>query len=262
RPALTPALVEAAAGAGADAIELGIPFSDPLADGRTIQATSQLALKAGVTVAHALESAKAARMQTEVPLLFMTYLNPILAFGLDRFCRATQAAGIDGLIVPDLPPAESGDLRTIAGTAGIDLVFFVAPTSIDAASEAASRAATGVIHCIAVTGVPVARGLGDAEERRLIDRSAAGDQEAFRQLVLRYHRLVINVAFRALGEVALAEDVAQDVFIKVYKSLPTYRHDKPFKHWLHRVAANTVTDSLRRRRPVVSLDGLEQPLVS
>ena len=99
---------------------------------------------------------------------------------------------------------------------------------------------------------------GDAEERRLIDRSAAGDQEAFRQLVLRYHRLVINVAYRALGELALAEDVAQDVFIKVYKALPGYRHDKPFKHWLHRVAANAVTDALRRRRPVVSLDGMEQ----
>src|SRR5438874_462259 len=103
---------------------------------------------------------------------------------------------------------------------------------------------------------------GDAEERRLIDRSASGDQEAFRQLVLRYHRLVINVAFRALGELSLAEDVAQDVFIKVHKALPTYRHDRPFKHWLHRVAANAVTDALRRRRPVVSLDGLDQPLVS
>ena len=100
--------------------------------------------------------------------------------------------------------------------------------------------------------------VGEAEERRLIDRSATGDQEAFRQLVLRYHRMVINVAFRALGELSLAEDVAQDVFIKVYKALPGYRHDKPFKHWLHRVAANAVTDALRRRRPVVSLDGLEQ----
>jgi len=97
---------------------------------------------------------------------------------------------------------------------------------------------------------------------RLIDRSASGDQEAFRQLVLRYHRLVINVGFRALGELSLAEDVAQEVFIKVYKALPTYRHDKPFKHWLHRVAANSVTDALRRRRPVVSLDGMEQPPAS
>jgi len=103
---------------------------------------------------------------------------------------------------------------------------------------------------------------GDAEERRLIDRSASGDQEAFRQLVLRYHRLVINVGFRALGELSLAEDVAQDVFIKVYKALPTYRHDRPFKHWLHRVAANAVTDALRRRRPVVSLEGMEQPPAS
>jgi RNA polymerase sigma-70 factor (ECF subfamily) len=99
---------------------------------------------------------------------------------------------------------------------------------------------------------------GDAEERRLIDRSAGGDQEAFRQLVLRYHRLVINIAFRALGELSLAEDVGQEVFIKVYKALPTYRHDKPFKHWLHRVASNAVTDALRRRRPLVSLDALEQ----
>ena len=103
---------------------------------------------------------------------------------------------------------------------------------------------------------------GDAEERRLIDRSAAGDQEAFRQLVIRHHRLVINVAFRALGELSLAEDVAQEVFLKVYKALPGYRHEKPFKHWLHRGAANAVTDALRRRRPLVSLDGMEQPPAS
>jgi RNA polymerase sigma-70 factor (ECF subfamily) len=105
----------------------------------------------------------------------------------------------------------------------------------------------------------VASSVEEAEERRLIDRSATGDQEAFRQLVLRYHRMVINVGFRALGELSLAEDVAQEVFIKVYKALPGYRHDKPFNHWLHRVAANAVTDALRRRRPIVSLDGLEQP---
>src|SRR5436853_1493395 len=103
---------------------------------------------------------------------------------------------------------------------------------------------------------------GDAEERRLIDRSAAGDQEAFRQLVIRHHRLVINVAFRALGELSLAEDVAQEVFLKVYKALPGYRHEKPFKHWLHRVAATSVTDALRRRRPVVPPDGMAQPPAS
>jgi len=181
--ALTPALVEAAAGAGAEAIELGIPFSDPLADGRTIQATSQLALKAGVTVATALEAAKAARARTEVPLLFMTYLNPILAFGLDRFCRAAHEAGVDGLIVPDLPPTESADLRKTADHAGVDLVFFVAPTSSEAGIEAACRAATGFIYCIAVTGVTGARAQLDPAVLPLI------------QLVRRHTALPVVVGF-------------------------------------------------------------------
>jgi tryptophan synthase alpha chain len=157
RADVTPSLVEAAARSGADAIELGIPFSDPLADGRTIQATSQLALKGGMTVARALDAARAARATTDVPLLFMTYLNPILAFGLERFCRAASDAGIDGLIVPDLPPAESADLRRAADAAQVDLVFFVAPTSSEAGIEAACRAATGFVYCIAVTGVTGAR---------------------------------------------------------------------------------------------------------
>jgi len=153
----TPSLVEAAAQSGADAIELGIPFSDPLADGRTIQAASQQALKEGVTVARALEAAAAARKKTDVPLLFMTYLNPILAYGLERFCRAAADAGVDGLIVPDLPPAESADLRRAAEASQVDLVFFVAPTSSEAGIEAACRAATGFVYCIAVTGVTGAR---------------------------------------------------------------------------------------------------------
>ncbi len=154
---LTPSLVEAAAQSGADAIELGIPFSDPLADGRTVQAASQQALKAGTTVARALEAASAARKTTDVPMLFMTYLNPILAFGLERFCRAAADAGIDGLIVPDLPPTEAADLRAAAQASQVDLVFFVAPTSSEAGIEAACRAATGFVYCIAVTGVTGAR---------------------------------------------------------------------------------------------------------
>ena len=154
---VTPSLVEAAAQSGADAIELGIPFSDPLADGRTIQAASQQALKGGMTVARAIEVARAARKTTVVPLLFMTYLNPILAFGLERFCRAAAEAGVDGLIVPDLPPAESADLRRAADASQIELVFFVAPTSSEAGIVAACRAATGFIYSIAVTGVTGAR---------------------------------------------------------------------------------------------------------
>ncbi|MEA2636388.1 MAG: tryptophan synthase alpha chain [Chloroflexota bacterium] len=168
RPDVTPSLVEAAAQSGADAIELGIPFSDPLADGRTIQAASQVALKGGMTVTRALEAAAAARTKTEVPLLFMTYLNPILAFGLERFCRAAADAGIDGLIVPDLPPAESEDLRRAADGSRVDLVFFVAPTSSEAGIEAACQAATGFVYCVAVTGVTGARAHLDAAVLPLI----------------------------------------------------------------------------------------------
>lgn len=166
---VTPELVEAAAGAGADLIELGIPFSDPLADGPTIQAASQAALRAGVTVAGALDAAKAARSRTDVPLLVMSYLNPLLAFGLGAFCEAARASGIDGLIVPDLPAAESADLRREAERCGLDLVFFVAPTSSESGIEAACRAATGFIYCIAVTGVTGARAQLDPAVLPLID---------------------------------------------------------------------------------------------
>ncbi len=153
----TPALVEAVAGAGADMIELGFPFSDPLADGPTIQAASQAALKQGVTVARALEAAASARRRTAVPLLVMTYLNPVLAFGVEAFCRQAAQAGIDGLIIPDLPPEEAGELRRAATQAGLDLVFFVAPTSTPARIRAAAAAATGFIYCVALTGVTGAR---------------------------------------------------------------------------------------------------------
>lgn len=166
----TPELVEAAAAAGADAIELGIPFSDPLADGPTIQAASQVALKGGVSVERALEAARAARRKTNVPILFMTYINPILALGVDRFCRAASQAGVDGLIVPDLPAQEADEVRGLAASAGLDLVFFVAPTSSDAGLEAACRAATGFVYCIAVTGVTGARGQLDSAVPALIER--------------------------------------------------------------------------------------------
>ncbi len=98
----------------------------------------------------------------------------------------------------------------------------------------------------------------DGDERRLITASLSGDQDAFRQLVEQHHRLVINVAYRAFGDLATAEDLAQEVFLKVYQSLHTYRYEKPFIHWLHRVAANAVTDALRRRQPLLSLDAMEQ----
>jgi len=102
----------------------------------------------------------------------------------------------------------------------------------------------------------------DVDEGELVRASARGDQDAFEQLVNRYRRLVMHVAVRLMGDMSLAEDVAQEAFIKVYRGLPGYRPEKPFVHWLRRVVGNAVVDELRRRRPVVSLDGMDQPPAS
>ncbi len=165
---ITPELVRVAATSGADLVELGIPFSDPLADGRTIQAASQAALRGGATVARALEAAAAARVLSDVPMLFMTYLNPILAYGSQAFCLAAKRAGIDGLIVPDLPPAEATELRGHARESDLELVFFVAPTSSPESISAACAASTAFVYCIAVTGVTGARQSLDAAVLPLI----------------------------------------------------------------------------------------------
>lgn len=105
---------------------------------------------------------------------------------------------------------------------------------------------------------PVREPESQAGEDDLVAASARGDEDAFQQLVERYRRLVLHVAYRSMGDMSLAEDVAQEAFIKVFRGLPRYRREKPFVHWLRRVVANTVVDELRRRRPVESLDNLEQ----
>jgi tryptophan synthase alpha chain len=153
----TPDMVEALVGAGAELVELGVPFSDPLAEGRTIQATTHRALVNGVTVAHCMETARQCRARINVPMVFMGYLNPILAYGVDRFCADATAAGVDGLIVPDLAMEETSELHRACREAGLDLVFFVAPTSTEARIKMVAELATGFIYCIAVTGVTGSR---------------------------------------------------------------------------------------------------------
>jgi tryptophan synthase alpha chain len=150
---LVPAMVRA----GADLIELGIPFSDPLADGATVQHSSHQALLNGVTVRHCLDTARRLRARVDAPLIFMGYYNPLLAFGLDRFAAEAAAAGADGLIVPDVPPVESDDLLAACRRHGLDLIFMVAPTSTEADIEEVARRASGFIYCLAVIGVTGAR---------------------------------------------------------------------------------------------------------
>lgn len=151
---IVPALVEG----GAAAIELGIPFSDPLADGATIQRSSQVALANGVTVRFCLETAAALRqLGVDVPLIFMGYFNPLLQFGLERFVSSCAEIGVDGLIVPDLPPIESDELAGLCRQYGRDLIFMVAPTSTDAHILEVARQASGFLYCVSLTGVTGAR---------------------------------------------------------------------------------------------------------
>ena len=150
---LTRRLVVESARRGADVIELGIPFSDPLADGPVIQRATQRALGAGVTLPRVLESVREMRGEVTAPLVFLTYYNPILAFGLKAFCRTAVEAGIDGVIVADLPPEEAEPLRAEAGPAGLDVVHLVAPTSTPERMRRIGRASQGFIYMVSLTGV-------------------------------------------------------------------------------------------------------------
>jgi tryptophan synthase alpha chain len=142
---------------GADVIELGVPFSDPLADGPVIQRADVRALAAGTTLARVLEMVAKLRARVRLPLVLMTYYNPILAFGLASFARAAVAAGVDGVIVPDLPHEEAEPLRAEAEAAGLDLVLLVAPTSTPARVKAIARLSRGFIYVVSLTGVTGAR---------------------------------------------------------------------------------------------------------
>ena len=142
---------------GADLLELGVPFSDPIADGPTIQAAAGRALAAGTTVARVLDLARAVRARTEVPIALMGYLNPMLSHGPERFARGCAAAGVDALIVPDLLPEEAEVLAGPAAAAGVRMVHLLAPTSGPARVEAAVRGASGFLYFVSVTGVTGAR---------------------------------------------------------------------------------------------------------
>jgi tryptophan synthase alpha chain len=138
---------------GADIIELGVPFSDPMADGPVIQRASERALKNGVRLSDCLELARQVRSSSDVPILLFSYLNPLLAFGLDRLSKQLPDAGIDGVLVTDLVPEEARDFIERMRASQIDTVFLVAPTSTDERIELIAGACTGFIYALSRTGV-------------------------------------------------------------------------------------------------------------
>jgi tryptophan synthase alpha chain len=148
----TPRIVKALAGAGADAVELGIPFSDPLADGPIIQRCSQRALENGVTLEKSLAIAKRLASEVEVPLIAMGYTNPIERFGMDRFAAAAGESGLSGVIVPDLPLDEAPALARALRAAKVHWIPLAAPTTTDARLARLGRAATAFLYCVSVAG--------------------------------------------------------------------------------------------------------------
>ena len=153
----TQALALTMAAKGADLLELGIPFSDPLADGPTIQAASSRALKAGVHLADVLDLAGKLRLKTDIPLILMGYYNPILQYGLERTAKDAARLGVDGFIIPDLPPEEAGPWHRAALKESLAPIMLAAPTSGPGRIKTMGRLTRGFLYYVSVTGITGAR---------------------------------------------------------------------------------------------------------
>ena len=151
-------IIQAMAEAGADGFEIGIPFSDPLADGPTIQRSSQVALENGITVRKVLEGVRELRERgVTQPMFMFSYLNPLINYGTEQFVRDAKAAGADGFVIPDLPPEETAMFADTCDEENLALIFFLAPTSNDKRIEVVAQAARGFIYVVSVTGVTGSR---------------------------------------------------------------------------------------------------------
>jgi len=180
-------LALALADSGADALELGIPFSDPVADGPAIQKAASRALTARTTVACIFKAAAAIRGESDIPLVLMTYYNPVLQYGLKEFAASAYSSGVDGLIIPDLPLEESKPLQRVLKETGIALVPLIAPNSGQERIAAICEAASGFIYCVSVTGITGVR------------NSIETDLDLFTSSVKRHTNLPVAIGFGISG---------------------------------------------------------------
>jgi len=169
--------------AGADVIEVGVPFSDPMADGATIQRASERAVHGGTSLSHVLKLIRKFRRRSETPVILFGYYNPFFRYGLERFVRDASAAGVDGILCVDLPPEESGELRRHAEKAGLHAIFLLAPTSDAGRIKLVARLGRGFIYYVSVTGVTGARRALESELQAQVAR------------IRRYTSLPIGVGF-------------------------------------------------------------------
>ena len=156
--------------AGADIIELGVPFSDPIADGPVIQQAAERALRSGTSLRTILTMVARLRARTQVPIVLMAYYNSIHAFGPERFCQEAAQAGIDGLIMPDMPPDEAGPLKGPAAASGLPLIFLLAPTSTPERRTFVARQSQGFVYYVSLTGITGAKLLNLADVGKNVER--------------------------------------------------------------------------------------------
>jgi tryptophan synthase alpha chain len=156
--------------AGADIIELGVPFSDPIADGPVIQQAAERALRSGTSLRTILPMVARLRARTQIPLVLMAYYNTIHAFGPEQFCHEAAQAGVDGLIMPDMPPDEAGSLKGPAAAAGLQLIFLLAPTSTAERRTFVARQSQGFVYYVSLTGITGAKLLSMADVGKNVEK--------------------------------------------------------------------------------------------
>lgn len=168
--ATTEELLVVLANSGATLIELGVPFSDPMADGPVIQRASERALKHGFNLQEILDTVARARKQIDIPIILFSYYNPLLQFGLKRVARAVKDAGLDGVLVTDLTPEESGEFESELRANGLDMIFLVAPTSTDERLKLVAQRASGFVYAVSRAGVTGTQSTVSAEAEKLVNR--------------------------------------------------------------------------------------------
>ena len=156
--------------AGADIIELGVPFSDPIADGPVIQQAAERALRSGTSLRAILSMVARLRARTQIPLVLMAYYNSIHAFGPERFCYEAAQAGVDGLILPDMPPDEAGPLKAPAAVCGLPLIFLLAPTSTEERRTFVARQSQGFVYYVSLTGITGAKLVNLADVAKNVEK--------------------------------------------------------------------------------------------
>lgn len=208
---------------GTDLIELGMPFSDPLADGPTIQYSSNVAIENGITMNRIFEMVKQVRTHSEIPIILMGYVNPVLRYGVETFCKRASETGVDGLIIPDIPVEESGMLEQSAKKHALPIIYLVAPNTSDKRMQLIDEKSQGFVYCVSVTGVTGAR---DGEE---VSKSVNRFIERVKKNITRNPKMV-GFGIKSYED---ARKIAKDMdgFIVGSALIETIRNHYPGEGW-------------------------------